>query len=112
MNLPINPTAAAVSGQVLASAAIEGEILREAVLDAEDMCSMNFAREEHKKLEKILLTLVIPAMGGYDNELACDIARHIEQIRTFSRNFCWPHRHLGASHDVVGERGDLGEGNE
>jgi hypothetical protein len=89
---------------------VEGEILREAVLDAYEMCSLNFAREEHRKLEKILLTFVIPAMGGYDNELACDIARHIEQIRTFSGNFCWRHRHLGASHGVVGKRSGLDDG--
>lgn len=82
---------------------IEGEIVPEAILDAHDMSSMNFAREEHRRLEEILLTFVIPAMGGYDNELACDIARHIEQIRTFSGNFCWRHRYLGASHGVVGK---------
>ena len=85
-------------------APLEGEVLPEAVLDARAMCSMNFARDEFSKLEKILLTFVIPAMGGYDNELACDIARHIEQTRIFSRNFCWPHRHLGSSHGVVGKR--------
>lgn len=84
-------------------ATLEGEVLSEAVLDAREMCYMNFAREEHKKLEKILLTLVIPAMGGYDNELACDIARHLEQIQSFSGNYCWRHRHLGASHGVVGK---------
>lgn len=89
---------------------IEGEILREAVLSAQEMCSMSFAREERMKLEKILLTFVIPAMGGYDNELACDIARHIEQIRTFSGNFCWRHRHLGASHGVVGKRPGMDDG--
>lgn len=95
---------------LLGNHAIEGEVLREAVIDARDMCSMNFAREEHKKLEKILLSFVIPAMGGYDNPLACDIARHVEQIRTFSGNFCWRHRHLGASHGVVGKRAEMGEG--
>ncbi|WP_395599571.1 hypothetical protein AB4P95_20205 [Pseudomonas sp. A1437] len=83
---------------------IEGEILREAVIDARDMCSMNFAREEMQRLDKILLTLVVPALGGYSNELACEIARHLEQIRTFSGNFCWKHRHLGASYGVVGQR--------
>ncbi len=83
--------------------ALDGEVLSEAVLDAREMCYMNFAREEQKKLEKILLTLVIPAMGGYDNEMACDIARHLEQIRSFSGNYCWSHRHLGASHGVVGQ---------
>lgn len=83
---------------------LEGEVLRDAVLTGRDMCSMNFARDECDKLEKNLLALVIPAMGGYHNELACDIARHIEQIRTFSGNFCWRHRHMGASHGVVGKR--------
>ncbi|MDF0729208.1 hypothetical protein P0Y43_00490 [Pseudomonas entomophila] len=85
-----------------AVAALDGEVLSEAVLDAREMCYMNFAREEHQKLERILLTLVIPAMGGYENELACDIARHLEQIQSFSGNYCWRHRHLGASHGVVG----------
>lgn len=83
-------------------AVIEGEILGEAVLDARDMAYMNFAREEHAKLAKILLKFVIPAMGGYENEMASDIARHLEQIQTFSGNYCWTHRHLGASHGVVG----------
>jgi hypothetical protein len=90
--------------------AIEGVLLSDAALDARDMASMNFAREEHRKLEKILLTFVIPAMGGYDNELASDIARHIEQIRTFSGNFCWRHRHLGASHGVVGKSNEIDAG--
>lgn len=85
----------------------QGEVLGQAVLTAEQMCSMNFAREECRKLEKILLSFVIPAMGGYDNELACDIARHLEQITIFSGNFCWRHRHLGASYGVVGKRPDI-----
>jgi hypothetical protein len=38
--------------------------------------------------------------------VASDIARHIEQIRIFSGNFCWRHRHLGASYGVVGKGGD------
>lgn len=83
---------------------LEGEILRHATLDAHAMCSMNFAREECYKLSAILLGKIIPAMGGYSNELACDIARHLEQIQTFSGNFCWQHRHLGASFGVVGKR--------
>lgn len=86
---------------------VAGEVVPEAILDAQEMCYLNFAREEHKKLEKILITFVIPALGGYENELACDIARHIEQIRTFSGNFCWRHRHLGASHGVVGQGEDV-----
>ncbi|MBI6947099.1 hypothetical protein [Pseudomonas koreensis] len=83
--------------------AIEGEVLREAVIDARDMSYMNFARIEHAKLSKILLQFVIPAMGGYENQMASDIARHLEQIQTFSGNYCWRHRHLGASHGVVGQ---------
>ena len=89
---------------------VQGEVLSQAVLTAEQMCSMNFAREECRKLEKILLTFVIPAMGGYDNELACDIARHLEQITIFSGNFCWRHRYLGASYGVVGQREGTDEG--
>ncbi|WP_367238998.1 hypothetical protein AB1H94_15660 [Pseudomonas fulva] len=84
-------------------AVFEGEVLGQAVLDARDMAYMNFARQEHAKLAKILLKFVIPAMGGYENEMASDIARHLEQIQTFSGNYCWTHRHLGASHGVVGE---------
>lgn len=85
--------------------AIEGEVLSDAVLDAHAMASMNFAREECDKLAEILLCAVVPAMGGYSNELACDIARHVEQIRIFSGNFCWKHRHLGHMHDAVNAGG-------
>ncbi|EGB99161.1 hypothetical protein G1E_09602 [Pseudomonas sp. TJI-51] len=85
------------------SVVIEGEVLGEAVIDARDMAYMNFARQEHAKLAKILLRFVIPAMGGYQNPMASDIARHLEQIQTFSSNYCWTHRRLGASHGVVGE---------
>ncbi|VVM63214.1 hypothetical protein PS645_01375 [Pseudomonas fluorescens] len=84
---------------------IEGQVVSEtAVLDGRDMCSMNFAREEMQRLDKILLAFVVPAMGGYDNELACEIARHLEQIRTFSGNFCWKHRHVGSAWGEVGKR--------
>lgn len=56
-------------------AILEGEVLSEAVLDAREMCYMNFARIEHAKLSKILLQSVIPAMGGYDNQMASDMGR-------------------------------------
>lgn len=88
-------------------ATLEGEVLSEAVLDALEMSQMNYARAEHRKLEEILLTFVIPAMGGYENQMARDIARHLEQIQSFSGNYCWRHRHLGASHGVVGKRAGL-----
>lgn len=80
---------------------ITGEVIAEAKLDGKAMACMNFAREEHKKLETILKHLVIPAMGGYSNPVASDIARHLEQIRVFTSNYCWNHRHLGRSHDAM-----------
>lgn len=83
---------------------VTGDVIRDAVLDGHAMCSMNFARLEHRKLADILLGQIIPAMGGYSNPLACDIARHLEQIQIFSGNYCWKHRHLGASHGEVGKR--------
>lgn len=84
---------------------VEGEVLRDAVLDARDMCSMNFARDEFNKLASLVLGQIVPALGGYHNsELACELSRHVEQVRLFSGNFCWPHRHLGASYGVVGKR--------
>lgn len=88
---------------------LEGEVLRDAVLEARDMCSMNFARDEFNKLALLLLGQIVPALGGYHNsELACELSRHVEQVRLFSGNFCWPHRHLGASYGVVGKRpGDV-----
>lgn len=84
-------------------ATLEGEVLPEAVLEAFEMSQMNYARDEHRKLEEILLTFVIPAMGSYENQMARDIARHLEQIQSFSGNYCWRYRHLGASHGVVGQ---------
>lgn len=89
------------------AAILEGKVLPEAVLDARDMCSMNFAREEFNKLERILLPLLDPLLCNEENTIAGDVARHLEQIRTFSANFCWKHRHLGASYGVVGKRADM-----
>ncbi len=84
---------------------VEGEVMAEAaVLDGRAMCSMNFARLEHARLSKILLNFVIPAMGGFENEMACDIARHLEHIQTFSGNYCWRHRHIGSAWGEVGKR--------
>jgi len=88
---------------------IEGEVVPQGVvLSAEEMCSMNFARLEFERLAKILMPLIDPLLFRED-ETACAIARHIEQVRIFSRNFCWQHRHLGAAYGVVGKRpGDKG----
>lgn len=94
------------TGKVISLIPITGELLGEARLAPLDVAYMNFAREEFSKLAKILLTQILPALGGYDNELACDIARHLDQVRSFSGNFCWRHRQLGASEGEVG-KGDL-----
>lgn len=90
--------------------AINGEVLSEAALGAEQMCSMNFARDEFEKLEQILMPLIAPLLRREKTSVASDIARHIELIRIFSANFCWRHRHLGASHGVVGQRPGSDEG--
>lgn len=80
-----------------------GELLQDVTLDAKAMASMNFARLEHQRLERLIRTIVIPMIpGGYSSELGEALDRHLEQVRTFSRNFCWPHRHLGIAHGVIG----------
>lgn len=89
------------------SLSVEGQLLQPAVLNAQAMAYMNFAREEHRKLENLVRRLIIPALGGYSNDLAKELDRHLEQTRTFSGNFCWIHRHLGASHGVVGQGDDV-----
>ncbi|UEB94625.1 hypothetical protein LIS66_19900 [Pseudomonas sp. HN2] len=86
--------------------AIQPEVLGQAVLTPEQMCSMNFAREEFDKLARVLCPLLDVMLLDETNTTASDIARHIEQIRLFSGNFCWKHRHLGESHGVVG-KGDM-----
>lgn len=84
-------------------ATLEGEVLSEAVLDARAMCSMNFARDEFNKLYELLY----PMCSSHTEGPMCDIARHLEQVRIFSRNFCRAHRHLGASFGVVGKRAGM-----
>lgn len=83
---------------------IHAELLSQAILTPEQMCSMNFARDEFDKLARILCTLLDVMLLDEKNTTASDIARHLEQIRLFSGNFCWRHRHLGASHGVAGAR--------
>ncbi|MCY1553257.1 hypothetical protein D9M68_897250 [compost metagenome] len=61
---------------------------------------MNFAREEFDRLDFLLHKFVLPELGGYSNPICSDIARHLEQVRIFSSNFCWKHRAVGAAHDA------------
>ena len=79
---------------------VEGKILDEATLTAEQMAYMNFAREEYRSLERLLLRVVLPALGEYDQPVLNDVRRHLEQIASFSGNFCWKHRHLGEMNDA------------
>jgi hypothetical protein len=48
------------------------------------------------------MSIVIPMIGSYQTELGEALDRHFEQVITFSGNFCWKHRHLGASYGEVG----------
>lgn len=88
----------------IACTSLEGEILSDAVLDAREMAYMNFARAEFSALENLILGEIIPAFpaeGGDEHPLVVDLRRHIEQVITFSGNFCWRHRYLGQMHDAV-----------
>jgi hypothetical protein len=80
---------------------IEGEILADVLVSPEDMARMNEARAAFKSLKSILLSQVVPALGGWENPLATEIERHIEMVTFRSHNFLWPHRHAGAAHDAV-----------
>lgn len=89
----------------LQSYVLQAEVLQPAVLTPEQMCSMNFARVEFDRLCALLGPLCDQFMLGHDEGPLCDVARHLEQIRIFSGNFCWKHRHLGASAGEVGKGG-------
>lgn len=80
---------------------IEGEILDDVLVSPGDMARMNEARAAFKSLKSILLSQVVPALGGWENPLATEIERHIEMVTFRSHNFLWPHRHAGAAHDAV-----------
>lgn len=64
------------------------------------MSQMNFAREEFTRLEQLLRRVVMPALGSYENPICRDLDMHLEQVRTFSGNFCWKSRDVGAAHDA------------
>ncbi len=80
--------------------AVDGELVPAAIIPDWEMSYMNFARSEFDSLEHLVCQLIIPALGSNQHPVAQDIYRHLEQVRTFSGNFCWRHRHLGASQDA------------
>lgn len=75
-----------------------GELVQDATLNALRMAQMNFAREEYDRLERLILQQILPALGGRISPIAEDLCRHLEQVRTFSGNFCVRHRAVGAAH--------------
>jgi len=80
--------------------ALECELVKDAVLTDREMSYQNFARSEFDKLERLVLKLIIPELGGRDCPEAQDIRRHLEQVRSFSGNFCWKHRAVGDFYDA------------
>ncbi|MNZ21160.1 hypothetical protein D3C78_382260 [compost metagenome] len=83
-----------------AAEGLDGELIQEAVIPDREMSYMNFARSEFDSLEHLVRQLIIPALGSDQHPAAKDIYRHLEQVRTFSSNFCWKHRALGAAFDA------------
>lgn len=77
---------------------VTGELVLDVTLVALHMAQMNFAREEYERLERIILQQIVPALGGRAAPISEDLCRHLEQVRTFSGNFCWQHRSVGAAH--------------
>lgn len=77
----------------------DAELLSPVTIDAYEMACMNFARLEFHRL----YALLYPMCSKHSEGPMCDIARHLEQVIMFSGNFVWKHRHVGASHSVIGE---------
>ena len=81
---------------------VHGELLDDAVVTAEQMARMNHARATFNELRSILLTQIVPTLqGGWKNPLATEIECRLESITFDTRNFLWPHRLAGASHDAI-----------
>ncbi|MCY1464511.1 hypothetical protein D9M71_825420 [compost metagenome] len=59
---------------------------------------MNRAREAFDCLESLLLRDLLPALGGYQNPVCKEFARHLEVVRMASHNFWWKHRAVGATY--------------
>jgi hypothetical protein len=80
---------------------IEGDVLGDVTVTPEGMAQMNEARVAFRELKSILLAQVVPALGGWNNPIATEIESRIETVLFGSRNFLWPHRYVGASHDAM-----------
>jgi hypothetical protein len=80
---------------------IEGDVLGDVTVTPEGMAQMNEARVAFGELKSILPAQVVPALGGWNNPIATEIESRIETVLFGSRNFLWPHRYVGASHDAM-----------
>lgn len=81
---------------------IEGEVLSAVTVSPEQMARMNHARAVFRELHSILMFQIIPSLnGGWNNPLATEIERRLEDITFDSSNFLWKNRHAGAAHDAV-----------
>lgn len=75
----------------------EADVMRPALLADFEMHQQNQAREEFKKLELIITTLIIPVIGK-QHPISKDLYAHLENVKYGSQNFCWQHRYLGYSY--------------
>jgi hypothetical protein len=80
---------------------LEGQVMQEVAVTSEEMARMNEARAVFNELRSILLSQVVPALGGWTNPMATEIESRLEAVTFASRNFLWPHRHAGAAHDAI-----------
>lgn len=81
---------------------IEGELLADVTVTPEQMAKLNAARATFRELQSILLAKIVPSLeGGWSNPIAAEIECRLESIIFDTRNFLWPHRLAGASHDAI-----------
>jgi len=77
--------------------AAQATVLTPALLADFEVHQQNQARDEFKKLERIIVSLIVPAFGQ-QHPISKDLYAHLENVRLCSQNFCWRHRHLGYSY--------------
>ncbi|MFJ4063970.1 hypothetical protein ACIPW4_01580 [Pseudomonas sp. NPDC089996] len=77
-----------------------GEVLAPAVLADFEMFHQNQARDEFGKLERIITTMIIPALGQ-QHPISKRLYAHLENVKLGSQNFCWRHRHIGYAYGAT-----------
>lgn len=79
---------------------VDTTVLRPALLADFEVYHQNQARDEFRKLERIITNLVIPALGQ-QHPVSKSLYAHMENVRLGSQNFCWQHRHWGYSYSAA-----------